>query len=323
MIARSAEGVLDRHPAVLDRHPAVLDRRRKNDRTAAIGAFVLGWFFVVQRAAGFITDPEGTLRTRTHAINLITRCFDETFPDPFRPHVDVDPVPDIAVVSAHQPEDDPPDSGPVARSDDTGEETVITHVATERRFCTARGSGVTRRRYAATRGERIVLVAPTDETENAHTGRPTGSAHSRWIASEASGSHWPLWIALPTTSASYVRTDAISPSARSSTAPRLSSPAAMRSAISRVDLGRSRSRSGRTWRSLSAVGDGAGCSLQCEERRARHTRVFGLFLRAGRDRRLLCDRPVRACTGRVPKRQDPGNSSVPKRPCPQLGQAAR
>ncbi|EHK81206.1 MULTISPECIES: hypothetical protein [Rhodococcus] len=35
---------------------------------AAVGALILGWFFVVQRADGFITGPEGTLRTQTHAL---------------------------------------------------------------------------------------------------------------------------------------------------------------------------------------------------------------------------------------------------------------
>ena len=67
-------------------------------------------------------------RPDRHRSALITRYIDEAFPDPLRPRVDVDPVPGIAVVSAHQPEDDPPDSGPVVRSDGTGEETVITHI---------------------------------------------------------------------------------------------------------------------------------------------------------------------------------------------------
>ncbi|MFF3179410.1 MULTISPECIES: hypothetical protein [Rhodococcus] len=35
---------------------------------AAVGALILGWFFVVQRADGFVTGPEGTLRTQTHAL---------------------------------------------------------------------------------------------------------------------------------------------------------------------------------------------------------------------------------------------------------------
>ncbi|MGZ3374958.1 MAG: hypothetical protein ACXU9Z_16830, partial [Gemmatimonadaceae bacterium] len=63
---------------------------------------------------------------------------------------------------------------------------------TAARCWTARGRGVLLRRNRAQRGRNVLLVAPTDDTENAHTGGHGSTDASRATADAASGSHCPL-----------------------------------------------------------------------------------------------------------------------------------
>lgn len=108
------------------------------------------------------------------------------------PRVDVWPVASIAVSTAHEPKNDSAEPGPVALRDGPSEEAMTAQIGHSCQMLDGPGQGCSAAQKPRQRGRNVLLVAPTDDTENAHTGGHGSTDASRATADAASGSHCPL-----------------------------------------------------------------------------------------------------------------------------------